>query len=113
VTLEVLSFYSYSPLWRYVFNDFLVSTGFAILIAHLARALGRFPTIGGALATVGTFSYGLYLLHQPFILYFASKLTQLAIPDFTVLIASFIAILTLLAMAIERRVNALTQRVLG
>lgn len=113
VACELAGIYSYSPLWRYVFNDVLVSTGFTIIIAHAARLASRLPKVGGALATVGAFSYGLYLLHQPFILYFAPKLTKLAIPDFTVLIASLIVVLTVTAMAIERRVNALTQRVLG
>ena len=113
VACELAGIYSYSPLWRYVFNDVLVSTGFTILIAHAARLAARFPAVGATLAKVGAFSYGLYLVHQPFVLYFAPKLANLAIPDFTVLIASLIVVLTITAMAMERRVNALTQRVLG
>jgi peptidoglycan/LPS O-acetylase OafA/YrhL len=113
VACELAGIYSYSPLWRYVFNDVLVSSGFTILIAHAARLAARFPAVGATLAKVGAFSYGLYLVHQPFVLYFAPKLAKLAIPDFTVLIASLIVVLTITAMAMERRVNALTQRVLG
>ena len=113
IACELAGIYSYSSLTRYVFNDVLVSTGFTILIAHAARFATRFPAVGATLAKVGAFSYGLYLLHQPFILYFATRLTKLAIPDFTILIASLIVVLATIGMALERRMNALTQRVLG
>jgi len=111
--LETLSLYSYSPVWTYAFNDLLVSTGLSIIVAHVARGLGRVPGVGPTLATVGAFSYGLYLLHQPFILYFAPKIAKLPMPDFVVLICALIVVLAFLSMAIERRMNALAQRVLG
>jgi len=113
IASEGLALYSYAPLWTYAFNDLLISVGLTIIVAHVAHELGRVPAVGRALATMGAFSYGLYLLHQPFILYFAPKIAKLPMPDFVVLICGLIAILATLSMAIEKRMNALAQRVLG
>jgi peptidoglycan/LPS O-acetylase OafA/YrhL len=108
-----LGLYCYSPLWRYTFADALTGTGLAILLAHVARACERLRPIGAALATIGAYSYGLYLLHQPYVLYFAARARHLPTPGFLAVLAALIAVLTLASMAIERAMNRLTQRVLG
>ena len=73
----------------------------------------RLPRVGSTLDTVGAYSYGLYLLHQPYVLYFMSRAQHLPTPAFLAVLAGLIVVLTLAAMAVERAVNRLTQRVLG
>ncbi len=113
VVLYVLGLYSYEALWSYTFTDALIGTGLAIALAHLARGCERVHVLGVALATVGVYSYGLYLLHQPYVLYVAALAQPLSTPAFVAVIAALVGVLTLASMAIERRVNRLTQRVLG
>ena len=108
-----LGLYCYAPLWRYTFADALTGSGLSILLAHVARACERLPRVGSTLTTVGAYSYGLYLLHQPYVLYFMSRAQHLPTPAFLAVLAALIVVLTLAAMAIERAVNRLTQRVLG
>jgi peptidoglycan/LPS O-acetylase OafA/YrhL len=62
---------------------------------------------------VGVASYGLYLLHQPYVLYFAERMRELETPMFVAAASGIIVVLALGAMALERAVNALTDRVLG
>jgi peptidoglycan/LPS O-acetylase OafA/YrhL len=69
--------------------------------------------LAAALATIGTYSYGLYLLHQPYVLYVAERVQSFSTPAFVAVLAALIALLTLASMEIERRVNRLAQRVLG
>ncbi|MBI2962432.1 MAG: acyltransferase [Deltaproteobacteria bacterium] len=111
--LYTLGLYSYATLWSYTFTDALIGTGLAIVLAHVARAAARAPRPGAVLAAVGAYSYGLYLLHQPYVLYFATLGRHLATPSFVAMICALIAVLALAAMALERQVNRLTQRVLG
>ena len=111
--LYTLGLYSYEALWSYTFTDALIGTGLAIVLAHVARGCERVHSLGAALATVGTYSYGLYLLHQPYVLYVAARVQSLPTPTFVAAIVSLIAVLTLAAMTIERRVNQLTQWALG
>ena len=63
--------------------------------------------------TVGASSYGLYLVHQPYVLYFGERMRSLDTATFVVGAGGIIAILALGAMALERAVNVLTSRVLG
>ena len=104
---------SYSPLWAYTFADALTGTGLAIILARVARATAIVPPLGQALATVGAYSYGLYLLHQPYVLYFGRLLSPLSTPSYVAGTCALIAVLALASMRIEHTVNQLTQRVLG
>jgi peptidoglycan/LPS O-acetylase OafA/YrhL len=62
---------------------------------------------------VGVSSYGLYLVHQPYVLYFAERMRGIDTPTFVAAASGIIVVLVLGAMALERGVNALTDRVLG
>ena len=111
--LYTLGLYSYGAVWSYTFTDALIGAGLAIMLAHVARGCERVHALGAALATVGVYSYGLYLLHQPFVLYVGTRAQPLSTQAFVAVIAALIAVLTLASMAIERRVNQLTQWALG
>jgi peptidoglycan/LPS O-acetylase OafA/YrhL len=62
--------------------------------------------------TVGTYSYGLYLVHQPYVLYFGARMRSLETPVFLVAAVGIVVILTFGAMTLERGVNRLTSRTL-
>lgn len=111
--LYALGLYSYGALWSYVFTDALIGTGLTVVLACVARELGRLRRIGAAAITVGASSYGLYLVHQPYVLYFGARMRSLDTAAFAVGAGEIIAILVLGATMPERGVNALTSRVLG
>jgi len=113
VALYTLGLYSYDELWSYSFTDGLIGTGLSVILAHVARACELLPRLGSLLATVGVYSYGLYLLHQPFVLYFAERMRHESTPRFVASTCALIVILAIASMAIEREVNRLTQRALG
>jgi peptidoglycan/LPS O-acetylase OafA/YrhL len=110
--LYALGLYSYGRLWSYIFTEALIGTGLAIILAHVARLLGHLPWLGAAMITVGTYSYGLYLVHQPYVLYFGARMRSLETPDFLVAAVGIVVILTFGAMTLERGVNRLTSRTL-
>jgi peptidoglycan/LPS O-acetylase OafA/YrhL len=111
--LYALGLYSYGALWSYVFTDALIGTGLTVILACVARAIGRLPWVGAAAMAVGASSYGLYLVHQPYVLYFGARMRSLDTAVFVVSAAGIITILVLGAMMLERGVNALTSRALG
>jgi peptidoglycan/LPS O-acetylase OafA/YrhL len=113
VALYVLGCYSYRALWSYLLTDALIGTGLTVVLAHAARAIGHAPWLGRAVMAVGVSSYGLYLVHQPYVLYFAERMRGLDTGTFVAAASGIIAVLVLGAMALERAVNALTDRVLG
>lgn len=112
VVLYVLGLYSYANSVTYIFNDALIGTGLFVILAHVARWCDLLPRIGGTLAYVGAFSYGLYLLHQPYVIYFGERMREMNELLFTVLAWGIIAVITCAAIPLERYVNQLTNWVL-
>ncbi len=113
VAIYALGCYSYRALWSYLSTDALIGTGLAVVLAHVARAIGRARWAGRAAIAVGASSYGLYLVHQPYVLYFAERMRGLDTAAFLAAASGIIVLLVLGAMALERAVDALTDRVLA
>jgi peptidoglycan/LPS O-acetylase OafA/YrhL len=112
VMIYTFGLYSYATTLSYTVTDPLIGTGLFIILAHVALWSGLLPRLGGTLAYVGAFSYGLYLLHQPYVIYFGERMRGLSLPVFIVLACVIIALLTMGAIPLERYVNQLTSRVL-
>ena len=108
-----VSLYTYAPIWAYTFTVVLIGAGLSPILAQVARALDRVPALGPTLALVGTYSYGLYLLHQPYVLYFATAARHWPTPSFVAMTCVVIALLTVASIGIEREVNRFTRRALG
>ncbi len=110
--LYALGLASYGALWSYVLTDALIGTGLAIVLAHVARRLGPVRWLGPALIAVGASSYGLYLVHQPYVHYFGERMRSWDGAAFLPVAIAIMAPLTLGAMALERAVNRLAGWVL-
>jgi len=96
----------------YVVTDALVAAGLFPLLAIAARALGERPRLGAPLASVGGLSYGLYLVHQPFVISYAIPLREYGMFLYTLAALPFLALLTLASMQLERLVERRVGRLL-
>jgi peptidoglycan/LPS O-acetylase OafA/YrhL len=105
-----LALWSTANTWSYAFTDALVGTGLFIILAHLARAMGRLRRTAALVAYVGSYSYGLYLLHQPYVIYFGAHMQGVGTEAYIAWAVPVIAMLTVCSIALERGVNRLTQR---
>lgn len=111
--LYTAGLYSYASLLTYVFADALTGTGLFVILARVARATDRVPAVGPMLAYVGLYSYGLYLLHQPYVIWFGSLAsTRFGLGLFVPYAVTVIAVITLAATQLERGVNGAVNRVL-
>jgi peptidoglycan/LPS O-acetylase OafA/YrhL len=105
--------HTYGSLIEYTLTDALTSTGLFLLMAHFARWLDRLPRVAALIDYLGTYSYGLYLVHQPYVIYLGSRLRFLTMPEFTAVAAVIIAIIAYGSIHLERLVNAITERAFG
>jgi peptidoglycan/LPS O-acetylase OafA/YrhL len=96
--------YSYASMTTYAFTDGLTGIGLSVILAHGARAIVR-ANAGAILARIGVYSYGLYLIHQPYVTYFGERMQHMGMGAFVVVAAAVIAALVLIAMPLERVVN--------
>jgi len=106
--LYALGLASYANTLTYVASDALLGCGLFLMLAHFAHALGRRPRLGSILTRVGAYSYGLYLVHQPYAIYFAILVRGWSIPAAVLAFLPVLAVLTVLCMCLERLVNRAT-----
>ena len=96
---------SHATLLSYTATDGLLSAGLFVLLAHVARLAERLPAVAPALTRLGVLSYGFYLVHQPYVIHFGTRLRGLGLLDFLVVASGLLALIALGAMALERAVD--------
>ncbi|MCU0589382.1 MAG: acyltransferase [Syntrophobacteraceae bacterium] len=106
VALYVAGVASYQPNFLCVLNDGLIAMGLFILMAQaVRRAACILPALGSMLTTVGVYSYGLYLLHQPYVATFGPLLSPSNFWIFSLLGSAIVLVITVLSIVIEKLVN--------
>lgn len=97
----------------YVFCDFgtgaccfLSIVGIAALISHVA-GLGKIITL------VGMYSYGLYLIHQPYVIWLGLKIRPQTILMFILIFLVTAAVLSAWGMILEKSTNTLVTRLIS
>jgi peptidoglycan/LPS O-acetylase OafA/YrhL len=110
IVMYVLGAYSYQPVFFHAFTDGLIGTGLTIIIAQCARLADRLHLTRSILVEVGAYSYGLYLFHQPYVIYFGEHLRDKPMFVFVPYAFLILTIITVFSLLIERNVNRLTTR---
>lgn len=111
VALYGLGLWANTATWSYVFTDPLFGMGLVIILAHLVRALGQLRRATALLAYVGSYSYGIYLLHQPYVIYFGAQMQGVGTVAYVLCAIPVIAVLAVCSIALERGVNWAMRRV--
>lgn len=110
ILLYILGSYSYEPTFTYSLTDILLGTGLFAIIANLSRWIERPAPIGTALATVGVYSYSVYLFHQPYVMYIGYRLQGFEMPAFLGLACVTASIVALVCIPLEKYANRLMGR---
>jgi len=97
----------------FVLADGLIGCGLLLFLAGIADQLERVAWLQSKIATIGAFSYGLYLFHQPYVIWVGAQVRGGPILTFIPVALVTTAVLAVVSMWIERHVNALATRVLG
>ena len=109
VAIYTAGLYSFYSTFTYIFTDALIGTGLFVILANLARLSRPMQRVEAALAYVGVYSYGLYLVHQPYATYFGGRMRAMNMMEFIVIASAIIAVITVASARLERYVNLLSQ----
>ena len=102
---------SYRPGFTYAFTDGLIGTGLFIIVAQASRLFERMAIIGPLLPLAGVYSFGIYLLHQPYVLYFGERLRGQPMTIFVFAGAGLIMIIAAGAMLIESGIKKASNKI--
>ena len=112
VAIYTAGLYTYDYSLAYTLTDGLIGTGLFLILAQIAWQTRWFPRCEAAVAYVGIYSYGFYLVHQPYAIYFGSRVRWMSMWEFAIAALPLIALLAFTASWFERAVNAIFDRVL-
>jgi len=96
--------------YTYIFVDFATGACFFLVIVGIAGIISRFPRPAKVIGLVGAFSYGLYLIHQPYVIWLGLRIREQPIPMFLLIAAGTLAVLSAWGILLEKTTNALVNK---
>jgi peptidoglycan/LPS O-acetylase OafA/YrhL len=113
IVIYTAGLYSYTSTIAYTVTDGLVGTGLFVILAQIAYQGRRLPRVEAAIAYVGAYSYGLYLIHEPYVLYLGTHMRGINMVEFLLIAAAVMTFLAIVCAKIEQFMDKLTDRVMG
>lgn len=114
IVIYGLGIWSYSPTFFFCFTDGLIATGLFMILVHVALVLRRASTsLAGIISVVGAYSYGVYLLHQPYITYCGKLFQGMRFPLMVVLGVLVVSVICLCSIPIEHGLTGFISRRFG
>ncbi|MEY2532081.1 MAG: hypothetical protein QOI96_2166, partial [Verrucomicrobiota bacterium] len=96
----------------YVFCDLGTGACCFLAIAGIAGLISRVAGLANIIGLVGVYSYGLYLIHQPYVIWLGLKIRPQPIWVFILIFLITAAVLSAWGMILEKTTNTLVTKLL-
>ena len=103
----------YNGLYEYIFVDFATGTCCLLEIVGIAGIISVFKEPAKLFALVGLYSYGLYLIHQPYVIWLGLRIREVPIWVFLLICVPTLAALSAWGMFLEKATNGLVNRLVS
>jgi peptidoglycan/LPS O-acetylase OafA/YrhL len=100
----------YHGLYEYIFVDFATGACCMLEIAGIAGMILLFQGPAKLFGLVGAYSYGLYLIHQPYVIWLGLRIREVPIWMFLLICIPTLAVLSAWGMVLEKGTNALVNK---
>ena len=98
--------------YSYVFVDFATGACCFLVIVGLAGFMSRVPALARIISLVGVYSYGLYLIHQPYVIWLGLHIRPQPVLVFLLIFLVTLAILSAWGSLLERTTNGVVTKFL-
>jgi peptidoglycan/LPS O-acetylase OafA/YrhL len=96
--------------FTYVFVDFATGACCLMLILGIAGFLSRLSGAAQVFALIGTYSYGIYLTHQPYVIWLGLRIREQPMWLFPFIAVATLAVVSAWGILLEKAINSLAQR---
>ena len=103
----------YHGLYNYIFVDFATGACCFLEIVGVAGIISLFKEPAKLFGLVGVYSYGLYLIHQPYVIWLGLRIREQPIWMFLLIAVATLAVLSAWGMLLERATNALVNKLIS
>jgi peptidoglycan/LPS O-acetylase OafA/YrhL len=103
----------YHGLYQYIFVDFATGACCMLEIVGIAGLISVFPAPAKLFGLVGVYSYGLYLIHQPYVIWLGLRIREVPIWMFLLICIPTLAVLSAWGMLLEKGTNMLVNKLVS
>jgi peptidoglycan/LPS O-acetylase OafA/YrhL len=103
----------YHGLYEYIFVDFATGTCCMLEIVGIAGIISLFQRPAKLFGLVGLYSYGLYLIHQPYVIWLGFRIREVPIWMFLLIAVAALALLSAWGVLLEKATNTLVSRLVS
>jgi peptidoglycan/LPS O-acetylase OafA/YrhL len=96
--------------YTYIFVDLATGGCFFLVTIGVSGIIARFARAAKVLGFVGAFSYGLYLVHQPYVIWLGLRIREQPIWMFLLIALAVMAVLSTWGIVLEKATNALLNK---
>jgi peptidoglycan/LPS O-acetylase OafA/YrhL len=100
----------YHGLYEYIFVDFATGACCMLEIVGIAGIISLFQGAAKLFGLVGAYSYGLYLIHQPYVIWLGLRIRDVPIWMFLLICIPTLAVLSAWGMLLEKGTNTLVNK---
>ncbi len=115
--IYALGLFADQPTFLYYFSDGLTAMGLTVILINVAYHLSRTPALGSCISRAGIYSYGIYLFHQPYVMYAGEKFRPYSLAGFLALASAVTLLIVLgsicLEYSVNRTVNPVVEKILS
>jgi len=100
----------YHGLYDYIFVDFATGTCLFLEIIGIAGVISLLQWPAKTFGLVGIYSYGLYLIHQPYVIWLGLRIREQPIWMFLLIAIATLAVLSAWGMLLEKATDTLVSK---
>ncbi len=113
-----LVMYYFAPYWysgprAYVLADLWTGKCCFLAVVGVAGLLEKWSFAAKWLALVGAFSYGIYLVHQPYVIWLGLRIRDWSVWAFLAISVVVLIVLSAWGIVLEKFANAALERIIG
>lgn len=113
LVLYCFAFLFYKGAGPYIGADLYTGTCCFLVVVGLCGWLEKSPFIAKWLGLVGAYSYGIYLIHQPFVIWIGKDIRWMPVWQFALVVLVVLTVLSAAGIFLEKRINQLVDRLQG
>jgi peptidoglycan/LPS O-acetylase OafA/YrhL len=103
----------YHGLYEYIFVDFATGTCCMLEIVGIAGIISLFQGPAKLFGLVGLYSYGLYLIHQPYVIWLGLRIREVPIWAFLLICIPTLVVLSAWGMLLEKGTNTFVNKLVS
>jgi peptidoglycan/LPS O-acetylase OafA/YrhL len=100
----------YHGLTSYTFVDLATGACCFLVLVGLAGMIVRLRSLAGIIGIAGTFSYGIYLIHHPYVIWLGLRIREQPIWMFLLIAIATLTVISAWGILLERTINQLVNR---